>query len=157
METGKIHFKGLNSLRFLAALFVVLCHVPMNQGSAGLPNPSWGAFFFRGAPAVSFFFTLSGFFLFMTLPLITVMYTAILPRTQAIAAIAFSGGIANLFGGFFGPMMVGWLKSMTGDFSLAFSVLAVFGLIGGLLILAVRLPVRTSEIPVGGVHAVAGE
>src|ERR1700761_1183431 len=103
------------------------------------------------------FFTLSGFFLFMTLPLITVMYTAILPRTQAIAAIAFSGGIANLFGGFFGPMMVGWLKSMTGDFSLAFSVLAVFGLIGGLLILAVRLPVRTSEIPVGGVHAVAGE
>jgi sugar phosphate permease len=103
------------------------------------------------------FFTLSGFFLFMTLPLITVMYTAILPRTQAIAAIAFSGGIANLFGGFFGPMMVGWLKSMTGDFSLAFSVLAVFGLIGGLLILAVRLPARTTEVPANGVHAVAGE
>jgi peptidoglycan/LPS O-acetylase OafA/YrhL len=61
METGKIHFKGLNSLRFLAALFVVLCHVPMNQGSAGLPSPSWGALFFRGATAVSFFFTLSGF------------------------------------------------------------------------------------------------
>jgi sugar phosphate permease len=103
------------------------------------------------------FFTLSGFFLFMTLPLITVMYTAILPRTQAIAAIAFSGGIANLFGGFFGPMMVGWLKSITGDFSLAFSVLAIFGLIGGLLILAVRLPERTAEIPETGVHAVAGE
>ncbi len=103
------------------------------------------------------FFTLSGFFLFMTLPLITVMYTAILPRTQAIAAIAFSGGIANLFGGFFGPMMVGWLKSMTGDFSLAFSVLAAFGLIGGLLILAVRLPGKVEEIPAGGAHAVAGE
>lgn len=103
------------------------------------------------------FFTLSGFFLFMTLPLITVMYTAILPRTQAIAAIAFSGGIANLFGGFFGPMMVGWLKSITGDFSLAFSVLAIFGLIGGLLILAVRLPGTTAEIPATGVHAVAGE
>jgi sugar phosphate permease len=103
------------------------------------------------------FFTLSGFFLFMTLPLITVMYTAILPRTQAIAAIAFSGGIANLFGGFFGPMMVGWLKSITGDFSLAFSVLAAFGLIGGLLILAVRLPGRQAEVPAGGVHAVAGE
>jgi MFS family permease len=88
---------------------------------------------------------LSGFFLFMTLPLITVMYTAILPRKQAIAAIAFSGGIANLFGGFFGPMMVGWLKSITGDFSLAFSVLAVFGLIGGLLILAVRLPGSFAE------------
>jgi sugar phosphate permease len=103
------------------------------------------------------FFTLSGFFLFMTLPLITVMYTAILPRTQAIAAIAFSGGIANLFGGFFGPMMVGWLKSMTGDFSLAFSVLAVFGLIGGLLILAVRLPTRVTEIPTSGVRAIVGD
>lgn len=103
------------------------------------------------------FFTLSGFFLFMTLPLITVMYTAILPRKQAIAAIAFSGGIANLFGGFFGPMMVGWLKSITGNFSLAFSVLAAFGLIGGLLILAVRLPGKAVEIPASGAHAVAGE
>ena len=61
METGKVHFKGLNGLRFLAALFVVIGHIPMNQGGAGLPSPSWGAFFFRGAPAVSFFFTLSGF------------------------------------------------------------------------------------------------
>jgi peptidoglycan/LPS O-acetylase OafA/YrhL len=61
METGKIHFKGLNSLRFLAALFVVLCHAPLNQASSQLPHPAWGAFFFRGAPAVSFFFTLSGF------------------------------------------------------------------------------------------------
>ena len=103
------------------------------------------------------FFTLSGFFLFMTLPLITVMYTAILPRTQAIAAIAFSGGIANLFGGFFGPMLVGWMKTRTGDFSLAFSVLALFGLIGGALILAVRLPARTDEVVASGAHAGAGE
>jgi peptidoglycan/LPS O-acetylase OafA/YrhL len=33
----------------------------MNQGGAGLPNPHWGAFFYRGAPAVAFFFTMSGF------------------------------------------------------------------------------------------------
>jgi peptidoglycan/LPS O-acetylase OafA/YrhL len=59
--SGRVHFRGLDSLRFLAALFVIIGHIPMNQGSAGLPNPSWGAFFFRGAPAVSFFFTLSGF------------------------------------------------------------------------------------------------
>ncbi|MFL6194529.1 MAG: acyltransferase family protein, partial [Thermoanaerobaculia bacterium] len=57
----KVHFRGLDSLRFLAALFVILDHVPMNQGSAGLPNPHWGALFYRGAPAVAFFFTLSGF------------------------------------------------------------------------------------------------
>lgn len=59
--SGKTHFPGLDSLRFLAAFFVVLDHIPMNQGGAGLPNPHWGAFFYRGAPAVAFFFTLSGF------------------------------------------------------------------------------------------------
>jgi peptidoglycan/LPS O-acetylase OafA/YrhL len=59
--TGKIHFRGLNSLRFLAALFVVVGHIPMNQGSAGLPAFSRATFFYRGEPAVSFFFSLSGF------------------------------------------------------------------------------------------------
>lgn len=61
LESGKIHFKGLNSLRFLAALFVVIGHIPLNQESLGLPHPAYGALFFRGAPAVSFFFALSGF------------------------------------------------------------------------------------------------
>jgi peptidoglycan/LPS O-acetylase OafA/YrhL len=58
---SKVHFKGLNSLRFLAALFVVLGHVPLNQASLGLPHPAAGKFFYRGQPAVSFFFALSGF------------------------------------------------------------------------------------------------
>ncbi|HYL69933.1 MAG TPA: acyltransferase [Candidatus Dormibacteraeota bacterium] len=58
---GKVHFKGLNSLRFLAAFFVVLGHVPLNQQSVGLPHPNRGTFFFRGAFAVCFFFALSGF------------------------------------------------------------------------------------------------
>ncbi len=55
------HFPGLDSLRAYAALFVVIGHVPLNQASLGLPNPHYGALFFRGATAVSFFFTLSGF------------------------------------------------------------------------------------------------
>jgi peptidoglycan/LPS O-acetylase OafA/YrhL len=54
-------FPGLDSLRFLAALFVVVGHLPMTQGSVGLPNPTWSAVFFRGAHAVCFFFALSGF------------------------------------------------------------------------------------------------
>jgi peptidoglycan/LPS O-acetylase OafA/YrhL len=57
----RVHFKGLNSLRFVAALFVVIGHIPLNQARLGLPHPAYGALFFRGAPAVSFFFTLSGF------------------------------------------------------------------------------------------------
>ena len=58
---GKVHFKGLNSLRFLAAFFVVLGHIPLNQQSVGLPHPNRGTFFYRGAFAVCFFFALSGF------------------------------------------------------------------------------------------------
>jgi peptidoglycan/LPS O-acetylase OafA/YrhL len=58
---GKVHFSGLNSLRFFAAFFVVIGHIPLNQASVGLPHPSWGTFFFRGAFAVCFFFALSGF------------------------------------------------------------------------------------------------
>jgi peptidoglycan/LPS O-acetylase OafA/YrhL len=58
---GKVHFSGLNSLRFFAAFFVVIGHIPLDQASAGLPHPSWGTFFFRGAFAVCFFFALSGF------------------------------------------------------------------------------------------------
>lgn len=74
---GKIHFGGLNALRFLAALFVVIGHIPLNQASGGLPHPSYGALFFRGAPAVAFFFTLSGF-------LITYLLLAEQERTGTI-------------------------------------------------------------------------
>lgn len=59
--SGHPRFPGLDSLRGYAALFVVIGHVPMNQASAGLPAPARGAMFYRGEPAVSFFFTLSGF------------------------------------------------------------------------------------------------
>lgn len=58
---SRVQFPGLNSLRFLAAFFVVIGHVPLNQESLGLPHPNQGAFLYRGAPAVSFFFALSGF------------------------------------------------------------------------------------------------
>jgi peptidoglycan/LPS O-acetylase OafA/YrhL len=78
----KFHFRGLDSLRFLAALFVIIGHIPMNQGSAGLPNPAWGAFFFRGASAVAFFFTLSGF-------LITYLLLEEHRRTGTIAVKSF--------------------------------------------------------------------
>jgi peptidoglycan/LPS O-acetylase OafA/YrhL len=57
--SGKVHFRGLDSLRFLAALFVVI-----------------------GAPAVSFFFTLSGF-------LITYLLLAEHRRTGTIAVESF--------------------------------------------------------------------
>lgn len=61
IASARTHFAGLDSLRFYAAFLVLIGHIPMNQASVGLPDPNYGAIFYRGQPAVSFFFTLSGF------------------------------------------------------------------------------------------------
>lgn len=57
---------------------------------------------------------------------------------MAIPATAFVGGVGNLFGGFVGPTLVGWMKPATGSFTAAFTLLAIFGIVGGALVLAVR-------------------
>jgi peptidoglycan/LPS O-acetylase OafA/YrhL len=59
--TAKIHFSGLNALRFFAAYFVVLHHGETIRHKFGLPNFEGYSFFQNGALAVSFFFVLSGF------------------------------------------------------------------------------------------------
>ena len=57
----KVHFTGLNSLRFFAAYFVVLHHGETIRAKYGLPNFEHYSFFRNGSLAVSFFFVLSGF------------------------------------------------------------------------------------------------
>ena len=37
-----------------------------------------------------------------------------------------------------GPTLVGWLNGLTHNFTIAFSLLAVFGMAGGGLVIAVR-------------------
>ena len=93
-------------------------------------------------------FTVMGFFLYMYLPVIFTFATEILPQRTAIPAVAFIGGVGNLFGGFVGPTMVGWIRESTGSFPLAFTVLGVGGIIGGVLVLAVRgrVPAKTPEL-----------
>ncbi len=59
--TTKIHFSGLNALRFFAAYFVVLHHGETIRHKFGLPNFEGYSFFQNGSLAVSFFFVLSGF------------------------------------------------------------------------------------------------
>jgi peptidoglycan/LPS O-acetylase OafA/YrhL len=59
--TAKIHFSGLNALRFFAAYLVVLHHGETIRHKFGLPNFESYSFFQNGALAVSFFFVLSGF------------------------------------------------------------------------------------------------
>ena len=50
---------GLNTLRFLAAFFIIAMHIQNNQTIMDLPRLPELAFLYKGA--VSFFFTLSGF------------------------------------------------------------------------------------------------
>jgi peptidoglycan/LPS O-acetylase OafA/YrhL len=59
--SAKIHFTGLNALRFFAAYCVVLHHGETIRHKFGLPNFEGYSFFQNGALAVSFFFVLSGF------------------------------------------------------------------------------------------------
>jgi len=60
-STSKVYFKGLNALRFFAALLVVLMHMKSNLTTSGLPTFSEVGIFSKGLIAVSFFFVLSGF------------------------------------------------------------------------------------------------
>ncbi|MBL4561483.1 MAG: acyltransferase [Labilibaculum sp.] len=53
------YLNGLNSLRFIAAFFIIAMHIHNNQTIMNLPHLPNMAFLYKGA--VSFFFTLSGF------------------------------------------------------------------------------------------------
>ncbi len=55
------HFKGLNSLRFFAALLVLMHHTETIRNKNGLENLEWLGLFRNGVNAVTFFFVLSGF------------------------------------------------------------------------------------------------
>ena len=76
--TAKIHFSGLNALRFFAAYFVVLHHGETIRAKLGLPNFNDYSFFQNGAIAVSFFFVLSGF-------LITYLLLTEIEKTETVS------------------------------------------------------------------------
>jgi peptidoglycan/LPS O-acetylase OafA/YrhL len=61
MAQHKSFFKGLNGLRFFAALLVVLTHTESLRQKQGLPNLRDYTIFNNGGLAVQFFFVLSGF------------------------------------------------------------------------------------------------
>ncbi len=76
--TAKIHFSGLNTLRFFAAYFVVLHHGETIRAKYDLPNFEHYSFFRNGSLAVSFFFVLSGF-------LITFLLLSEIKKTNTVS------------------------------------------------------------------------
>lgn len=105
-----------------------------------------GAYFGRHSVVIEMTsFVVMGFFFYMFLPLIFTFVTELLPQNMAIPAIAFIGGIGNLFGGFLGPLLVGWLKQTTGSFMAPFIMLSLLGVVGGICVLLVRVPSHRTE------------
>jgi len=90
-------------------------------------------------------FVLVGFAMYMTLPLISAMVTDFFPSRMAMPASATIGSFGNLFGGFVGPQLIGSLNQITGNFTLAFTIIGALSVFGGLVILAIR-PVRSEAI-----------
>lgn len=61
-ENNKVYFKGLNGLRFFAALAVIITHIELLKGFEGLVSYWKNPLFFNlGSLGVYFFFVLSGF------------------------------------------------------------------------------------------------
>jgi sugar phosphate permease len=110
---------------------------------AGLPMIVGGILLFLGSQVDAgltklIVFVLVGGTMYMTLPLISTLVTDLFPSRMAIPASAMIGSVGNLFGGFVGPQLIGSLKQITGNFTWAFSLIGVFGVVGGLLILSIR-------------------
>jgi peptidoglycan/LPS O-acetylase OafA/YrhL len=61
MPTKLKYLEGLNTLRFFAAFFVIISHANLSLYKLGICKNLEYAFLNRGADAVDFFFTLSGF------------------------------------------------------------------------------------------------
>lgn len=141
----------LNALPYIASALGVLFithssdHFQERRMHIGIPLILIGILLYVGSHVQSIvpqmaIFTAIGFLLFMNLPLIAAMITDLFPRELAIPTIAFTGGLGNLFGGFLGPLFVGWVREVTGNFTLAFALLGVAGLAGGLMVLSIRRP-----------------
>lgn len=92
-----------------------------------------------------FIFILVGFAMYMTLPLISTMVTEFFPSRMAMPASATIGSFGNLIGGFVGPQLIGSLNQITGNFTLAFTIIGGLSVFGGLVILAIR-PVRAEAM-----------
>ncbi|MEJ8850032.1 MFS transporter [Variovorax rhizosphaerae] len=81
---------------------------------------------------------LVGFMMKMPTPLISSYLTEILPLRRAIPAVGVVIGGGSFLGQFLGPLLIGYLKSLSPGFGSSFLALGVLGIVGGSLLLAAR-------------------
>ena len=94
-------------------------------------------------------FTVAGFGIFASLPVIWTLPTAYLSGPAAAGGIAVVNSIGNL-SGFFGPYAMGYIKDKTGSFNGGLWTLAIAGFIAVGIVLALRHDSRLEQAPTGG-------
>jgi len=121
--------------------------LPAFVGAVGLAASAY----FGNSPALALAaLSLSAIGVYAALPVFWTLPTSLLAGSAAAAGIALVNSIGNT-GGFFGPMLVGYVTDATGGYSAALWMLAVMVTFAGVLVLALapREPalVATSETP----------
>jgi MFS family permease len=89
-------------------------------------------------------FLMMGFTLKMLMPLIFARLTEILPTRKAMPAVAFVSGVGNLIGQFLGPLMVGYIRSVSSDYRMSLLFLGCCSLLGGIAIAFAKTGSETS-------------
>lgn len=84
-------------------------------------------------------FTLASMGIAARMPCFWPIPRLILPGASAAAVVGSINAIGNL-GGFWGPTVFGWLSDLTGGFRGGMMFLVASAFVGGLLVLAVRMP-----------------
>jgi sugar phosphate permease len=79
-----------------------------------------------------------GFVLKMPTPLISSYLTEVLPLRKAVPAVGIVIGGGSFLGQLLGPLVVGYMKSISTNFGPSFIVLGVAGICGGLILLSAR-------------------
>ncbi|WP_198024769.1 MFS transporter [Bradyrhizobium sp. Cp5.3] len=79
-------------------------------------------------------FIIIGFLMKMLVPLIFARLTEILPLSKAVPAVAFVSGVGNLLGQFFGPLIIGYAKSISPTFTLSLVIIGICSVAGGICV-----------------------
>lgn len=91
-------------------------------------------------------FIVLGFPMKMHLPMMFARLMEIYPKDKAVPAVALVSGFGNLFGGFVGPVLIGYLSQLTSGFTVPFIVLGAASILAGLCVGGLRAPAE--RVPV---------